>query len=62
MKKHLGHLAMCALMILIGIVLIAGGARLGALVPIIGCVLMMSLMMGSMGHGGHSGQDDATKL
>ena len=55
MKKHLGHLAMCAPMIVIGAVLLVGGAGFGAVVPLIACVLMMSLMMGGMDHGGDSG-------
>ena len=53
MKRHLGHLAMCAPMIIIGVVLLAGGAGLGAIVPLVACVLMMTLMMGGMDHGGH---------
>jgi len=53
MRKHLGHLAMCAPMIVIGAVLLASGAGFGAVIPLIACVLMMSLMMGGMGHGGH---------
>jgi hypothetical protein len=55
MKKHLGHLAMCAPMIVIGGVLLAGGAGFGAVVPLIACVLMMTLMMGGMGHGDREG-------
>ena len=55
MKKHLGHLAMCAPMIVIGGVLLASGAGFGAVIPLIACVLMMSLMMGGMDHGGHAG-------
>ena len=53
MKRHLGHLAMCAPMIIIGAFLLVGGAGLGAIVPLVACVLMMSLMMGAMDHGGH---------
>ena len=55
MKKHLGHLAMCAPMFVIAGVLIAGGAGVGAVIPLLACVLMMTLMMGGMGHGGHEG-------
>lgn len=57
MKKHLGHLAMCAPMFLIVGVLIAGGAGFGTLFLLVGCVLMMSLMMGGMDHGGHGDRD-----
>lgn len=53
MRKHLGHLAMCAPMIVVGAILVIGGAGLGALVPVLACALMMTVMMGSMGHGGH---------
>lgn len=53
MKKHLGHLLMCAPMILVGVILLIGGAGIGAIVPVLACVLMMSLMMGAMDHGGH---------
>ena len=53
MKKHLGHLLMCAPMIIVGVVLVIGGAGLGAIVPVLACVLMTTLMMGSMGRSGH---------
>ena len=61
MKKHLGHLAMCAPMILVGAILLAGGVGIAAVIPLIACVLMMSLMMGGMdrgGHGGHAGHGE----
>jgi hypothetical protein len=54
MKSHLKHLLMCAPMLVVGLVLIAGGASIGLLVPLIACVVMMALMMGSMGHGDQS--------
>jgi hypothetical protein len=45
------HLLMCAPMLLIGVVLLVGGAGVGVLIPLVACVLMMALMMGSMsGH------------
>ena len=58
MKKHLGHLAMCAPMIVIGGILLVGGAGFGAVIPIIACVVMMSLMMGGMDHGGHDSHQE----
>ena len=66
MKGHLKHLAMCAPMIVVAAVLLAGGANaLGALVPLAVCMAMMYVMMramGGMGHGdGHAhGGDDKT--
>ena len=52
MKGHLKHLAMCAPMFVFAAVLIAGGVSLAAaLVPVVGCVLMMWVMMRMMGHG-----------
>jgi hypothetical protein len=54
MKGHAKHLLMCAPMVVVGIVLLAGGAGVGALLPIAACVLMMWVMMSAMGgHGGH---------
>ena len=56
LKHHLGHLAMCAPMLIVGIFLIAGGAGIGVLVPIIACTVMMAMMMGGMS-GGSDGND-----
>lgn len=60
MKHHLGHVAMCTPMILVCVVLLATGAGLAAIIPALGCVLMMTLMMGGMAvamnrHKGHGG-------
>ena len=52
MKGHLKHLAMCAPMLIVGLVLIAAGASIGILIPLLACTLMMMLMMGGM-EGGH---------
>ena len=52
MKGHLKHLAMCAPMLIVGLVLIAAGASIGVLIPLLACTLMMMLMMGGM-EGGH---------
>lgn len=54
MKAHAKHLLMCAPMLIVGLILIAGGAGVGLLVPLVACVLMMGMMMGAMGDG-HSG-------
>ncbi len=64
MKGHLKHLLMCAPMLLVGVVLIIGGAGLGSLVPLAVCMLVMTLVMGSMGghHGSHgSGSRDGNR-
>ena len=55
MKGHLKHLLMCAPMLLVGLVLIAGGASIGLLIPLVACTVMVAWMMGSMGddHRGH---------
>ena len=53
MKKHLGHLAMCAPMIILAAILIATGSGLFILFPLAACMLMMAVMMGGMDHGGH---------
>ena len=55
MKKHLGHLAMCAPMILLAAVLLATGSGVAVLIPLAACMLMMVVMMGGMGHGDHEG-------
>jgi len=56
MKRHLKHLLMCAPMLVIGLVLLAGGAGVGALLPLVGCMAMMGammwMMMGGMGGSG----------
>ena len=54
MRGHGAHMLMCALMIVAALVvgLLTGNAL--ALIPIIGCVLMMVVMMRMMrGMGGH---------
>jgi hypothetical protein len=48
-KHHAKHLLMCAPMLLVGLVLIAGGAGVGVLIGMVACVLMMGMMMGGMG-------------
>jgi len=49
-------------MVVVGVILVATGAGWAAVLPVLGCVLMMTLMMGGMaagmsrhrGHGGRS--------
>jgi hypothetical protein len=49
MRGHLKHLAMCAPMIVLAVVLLAAGAGVASLVPLAACVLMMAAMMWAMG-------------
>lgn len=51
LKHHAKHLLMCAPMLVVGAVLIAGGAGFGVLIPLVACTLMMAVMMNGMGHG-----------
>ena len=53
--KHFSkHLLMCAPMLVIAVVLLASGVGIVAILPVLACVLMMTLMMGAMGRGdGH---------
>ena len=54
MKRHLGHLAMCAPMLVFATILIVGGAGvLAVAVPVAGCILMMGMMMWMFGQGSH---------
>ena len=55
MKPHLKHLAMCAPMLVVGLVLVIGGAGVGALSPMVVCVVMMGLVMRALDRG--SGPD-----
>lgn len=57
LKRHTMHLAMCAPMVLVAIILIATGSGLAILLPLAGCMLMMSMMMGGM-HGHHGSRED----
>ena len=60
-KGHSGHshwmmIACCVPMVLVAVVLLAGGAGLASLAPAVVCVAMMGLMMVGMSrmHGGGS--------
>lgn len=56
--KHLTkHLWMCAPMIVIAVVLVASGVGIAALLPVVACVLMMTVMMAAMR--AHSGSHDS---
>ncbi len=56
LKHHAMHLLMCAPMLVVALLLIATGASVASLVPVIGCMLMMGMMMG--GRHSHGGQND----
>ena len=49
LKHHSMHYAMCGLMVVIGVVLLATGSGAFAVLPILGCVAMMMFMMWGMG-------------
>ena len=51
LRHHAMHLLMCAPMLLIAGIAIAGGASVGFLLPVVLCVAMMAMMMRGM-HGG----------
>ena len=53
LKNHWMHLG-CAAMVVVAVVLIVGGAGVfAAVIPAIGCLLMMGLMMWMMGGAMH---------
>jgi hypothetical protein len=57
-KGHGGHshwmmIACCVPMVLVAVLLIAGGAGLASLAPLLICASMMALMMGVMSRMGH---------
>lgn len=49
------HMLLCAAVIAAGVVLVASGAGALAVVPLIGCALMMGAMVWMMMRGGGSG-------
>lgn len=55
LKHHAMHIAMCAPMIVIAGILLASGRGVAVLIPLAACMLMMAMMMGAMGGGGHEG-------
>lgn len=54
LKHHAMHLLMCAPMLVIAAIAIASGRGVVTLVPLVACMLMMSMMMGGMSN--HDGQ------
>lgn len=61
MKHHLGHLLMCAPMLLIAGIAIAGGASVAFLLPVFACMLMMGMMMGGGTAHDHAEHRDADR-
>ena len=55
MKNHAMHFAICGVALAIGVALAATGTSVLAILPGLGCLLMMVLMMWGMGsmHGGY---------
>ena len=47
------HMAICAGLVVVGVVLVSAGLDALALLPAVGCVLMMGMMVWAGGHGGH---------
>ena len=45
MKRHVGHLVMCAPMLVVAVLLLATGSPALSLLPLLGCVIGMWLMM-----------------
>ena len=58
MRGHLMHVLMCAPMIVVAAVLLFGGAGVASLVPLVGCILMMTVMMSLMGSGHGNGRGE----
>jgi hypothetical protein len=48
---HLKHLAMCAPMLVIAVVLLVSGAGVASVVPLLACAAMMVVMMRAMDAG-----------
>jgi hypothetical protein len=51
MFKHAAHMWMCGAMVLAALVVVLITGKAAALVPAIGCVVMMVVMMRMMGRG-----------
>jgi hypothetical protein len=56
LKHHAVHMLMCAPMLIVAVIAIASGATFATLIPVLGCVAMMTLMMGAM-HGAGNRRD-----
>ena len=58
MLKHGAHMWICGLMVAGALLVLAVSGNPAALLPAVGCVLMMVAMMAMMGgHGGGSGKE-----
>jgi hypothetical protein len=61
MRGHGAHMWMCLAMVVGALVIVLATGSALALLPVIGCVLMMVVMMqmmgGMVGHGGRRGGD-----
>ena len=58
MLKHGAHMWMCGLMVAGALIMLAVSGNPAALLPALGCVLMMVAMMSMLGgHGGGSGKE-----
>ena len=58
MKRHALHILMCLPMVLVAILLVAGGVGALALVPVLVCAVMMGAMMSvAAGFGRNRGGD-----
>lgn len=55
MTKHGPHMWICGAMVVLAGVLIATTGNAAALIPALGCVLMMVVMMSMMGGNGRAG-------
>jgi len=42
------HMLICVLLLVVGVVLLAGGVGAAAFLPLVGCMLMMGVMMWMM--------------
>jgi hypothetical protein len=57
MRGHEGHVWICGVMVAGALLIVAFTGKVAALLPAIGCVLMMVVMMHMMGHGDGHGRD-----
>jgi hypothetical protein len=58
MRGHGAHMWMCGAMILGAAVIVLATGNTLALLPVVGCILMMLVMMGMMGMMGGMGRQD----
>ena len=60
MRGHAAHIWMCAAMVVLALIVVLSTGSLAALLPVVGCVLMMAVMMRIMG--GMGGHDDRDRM